>query len=303
MDIKKIKKVLVAGAGTMGQQIAAQCALHGYDVVLYDLDQAILDQAIARMEKLLVYFVKHKMVDEHQASAAKDRLTAQCDLQKAAADVDIVSESVPEDPQIKGKLFSQLNEMCPKHTIFTTNTSTLLPSELAPMTGRPDKLVALHFHDTRVTNIVDVMAHPDASAETMQTVAEFARSIGQVPIVLRKESSGYVFNAMLSAWFHAAQTLAANGVTSVEEVDRAWIGVTRMSMGPFAMMDSVGIDTVWKVTDHQAEITGDPQYKQNAYFLKTYIDQGLLGQKSGKGFYQYPDPTFKQPGFAKGKKI
>lgn len=300
MSIANMHTVLIVGAGTMGQQIGAQCAIHGYEVILYDVNSAILEQALRRTQKLLDYLVKIQKITAETAVAAAARLRCNVDLQ-VAAQADLVSESVPEDPELKGRILGQLNTICPAHTLFTTNTSTLLPSSFATPSGRPDKLVALHFHDTRVTDIVDVMPHPGTAPETVQRVIDFAVSIGQVPIVLKKENSGYVFNAMLSAWFQSAQTLAANEVTTVEEIDRAWMGVMRAPMGPFGVIDSVGIDTVWKVTDHQAQMTDSPQDRKNARFLAGYVQKGLLGQKSGQGFYAYPNPAYWHPDFMKGR--
>lgn len=301
MEVKDIHDVLIVGAGTMGRQIGAQCAIHGYRVVLYDLDQTTLDQALGGIAKLLDFLVSSRKISADAARAAEARVLTSTDLPAAAAGADLVSESVPEDPLLKGRILAQLNAVCPARTIFTTNTSTLLPSAFAAASGRPDKVVALHFHDTRVTDVVDVMPHPGSSPETVRLVIDFAVSIGQVPIVLRRESAGYVFNAMLSAWFHSAQTLAANDITSVEEIDRAWMGVMRAPMGPFGVMDSVGIDTVWKVTEHKARMTQDPQDLKNARFLEGYVHKGLLGQKSGRGFYTYPHPAFKHPDFVKGR--
>lgn len=299
MQPKDIKKVLIVGAGTMGQQIGTQCALHGFDVVMVDVDSKILENALSRMEKLLGFFVKCQTITPETAQTAQNRLTATTDLDRAAADADLVSESAPEDAELKGRLFAQLDKVCPAHTIFTTNTSTLLPSEIAERTGRPEKFTALHFHDTRTTNIVDVMPHPGTSPETTQIVIKFAERIGQSPIVLKKENSGYIFNAMLSAWLNAAQTLAANGVADIEDIDRVWMGILNMPMGPFAMMDSIGLETVWKVADNTAKKHHDPQLVKNAEFIKSYINKGMLGQKSGQGFYSYPNPAFKPRDFIK----
>ncbi|MDQ1330735.1 MAG: 3-hydroxybutyryl-CoA dehydrogenase, partial [Thermodesulfobacteriota bacterium] len=180
---------------------------------------------------------------------------------------------------------------------------SLLPSMIAKATGRPDKFAAFHFHDVRVTSIVDIMPHPGTSEETVGLIKSFAERIGQVPIMLRRENSGYVFNAMFMELLSAAQTLAANNVAGVEDIDRSWMGVMHAMVGPFGMMDSIGLDTAWKVTDYWANMTGEPQALANAAFLKQYVDKGLLGVKSGKGFYSYPGPTFVKPGFIEGKKL
>ena len=301
MKIEDIKRVVIVGAGNMGQQIGVQSAIHGFEVILYDIEEALLDKALKRVDKLLRTFVASKKIEQKGADESRSRISCTTDIKKAAEKADLLSESVPEDPVLKGKVFSRFNALCPSHTIFTTNTSTLAPSMFAEATGRPEKLAALHFHDVRVTDIVDVMGHPGTSEETFNLVFEFAIRIGQVPIVLKKESPGYVFNYMLTTLFRSAQTLVANEVTSVEEVDRAWMGVTHMAIGPFGLMDSVGIDSVWKVTDYWANKLDDEQNKKNAAFLKKYIDEGNFGQKSGKGFYSYPDPAYLRPDFIKGK--
>jgi 3-hydroxybutyryl-CoA dehydrogenase len=301
MKIEDIKKVVIVGAGTMGQQIGAQCAIHGFDVVLYDIDHDILDKAFERIKKLLKSFIASNKITQIEADAAISRIVGTTNIGEAAVNADLVSESVPEDPDLKGKVFSQFNALCPDHTIFASNTSTLLPSMFAQNTGRPEKLVAIHFHDVRATNIVDVMAHAGTSEETLNVAIEFAIKIGQVPLVLKKESPGYVFNAMLTALFDAAQTLAANAVTSIEEIDRAWMGVLHTPIGPFGLMDSIGIDTVWKAKEYWANKLNDEQNKKNAEFLKRYIDKGHLGQKSGQGFYSYPKPAYRNPGFVKGE--
>jgi 3-hydroxybutyryl-CoA dehydrogenase len=202
---------------------------------------------------------------------------------------------------LKGKIFAQFNKLCPERTIFTTNTSMLVPSMFAAATGRPEKLVALHFHDTRSTNVVDVMPHPGTAPEVNQLVHDFAVSIGQIVIVLHRESNGYVFNTMLSSLFTSALTLASRDVAGIEDIDRAWMGVMHTPMGPFGIMDQIGLSTVWTITDYWAKKTGDPQAKANADFLKQYVDRGHLGFKTNCGFYFYPNPAYTDQKFLSGK--
>ncbi|MBS0013596.1 MAG: 3-hydroxyacyl-CoA dehydrogenase [Desulfobacterales bacterium] len=296
-----IQTVLIIGSGTMGQQIGFQCAAHGYDVILHDISQEMLDTAIDRMGKLARIFVKTQRLSQDAADAALGRIRPEPDAEKAGGQADLISESVPEDPKLKAKVFARFNEICPKQTLFTTNTSSLLPSMFAESTGRPDRFAALHFHDVRYNNIVDVMPHPGTSRETVSVIEAFARKIGTIPIVLKKENNGYVFNAMLMELLKSAQSLAANDVAHPVDVDRAWMGVMGMDIGPFGIMDSIGIDTVWKVTDYWAKAGGDPQDIKNAEFLKPYVDSGQLGAKTGRGFYAYPKPAFSKPGFIQGQ--
>lgn len=298
MNEEPIRRVLVVGAGTMGRQIALQCAMHGFEVALYDVSAAALEggmDAIGRMARYLA--AEGRLGDD-----ALDRIRPVTDLATAAAAADLVSESVPEDPALKGRVFAELNALCPPRTIFTTNTSTLLPSMFAEASGRPDRLVALHFHlPVWDANVADVMAHPGTDPQVVEAVVAFARRIGQIPIISGRENSGYVFNAMLSALNDAALALAASGVAEASEVDRAWMGIMKTPVGPFGIMDAVGLDTVWKIVDYWATARDDRRLRANADFLKGYIDRGRLGRKSGGGFYDYPDPAYGRPGFVEGR--
>jgi 3-hydroxybutyryl-CoA dehydrogenase len=301
MNIDDIKQVLIVGSGNMGQQIGFQCAVSGYDVILYDISQDLLDKAMDRIAKLAKTYIAAGRLNDQAAEESLSRIRTTTDAEDAGKHSDFVSESVPEDPELKGKVFAQFNAICPERTIFTTNTSSLIPSMFADATGRPDRFAAFHFHDVRFNNIVDIMPHQATSPETVTVIKAFAERIGQVAIVLQKENFGYVFNAMLMELLKSAQSLAANDVASVEDIDRAWMGVMHTMVGPFGIMDSIGIDTAWKVTDYWANVLKDPQAFANAAFLKKYVDEGTVGVKTGKGFYSYPDPAFAKPGFIEGK--
>ncbi len=302
MNINDIKKVLIIGGGTMGTQISIPCALGGCNVVIYDIKEEVLQKSLRTIPKFLAGFVAFKKITQEEADAAVARISTTTNPEEAARDADIVSESVPEDPELKKKIFAQFNKLCPERTIFTTNTSTLLPSMIAAETGRPEKFLAYHFHDIRMTNVVDIMPHPGTSPEAVALVKSFAEKTGQLPIMLTKENHGYVFNAMISALFFAAQTLASREVASVEDIDRAWMGVTHMLMGPFAIMDSIGTDTVYHITNYWAQRNKDKQSIKNAEFMKKCVDEGRLGQKVKRGFYDYPNPAYSQPDFLKGSK-
>lgn len=303
MEIEDVKTVLVVGSGTMGQQIGFQCAASGLDVIFYDISADMLETAMGRMGKLAKTYISSGRLTENSAQETLLRIKTETDPETAGRYADMISESVPEDPDLKGRTFAMFNDICPAHTIFTTNTSSLLPSMFAQATGRPDRFAALHFHDTRFTNIVDIMPHPETSPETIALIEAFAKKIGQVAIVLQKENNGYVFNAMFMMLLESAQTLAAKGVASIADIDRSWMGVMHTMVGPFGMMDSIGIDTVYKITDYWAKKTGNSQQAANADFLKQYVDQGHLGVKTGRGFYTYPEPAFLQPGFLEGMPV
>ena len=298
MKIEEMRRVLIVGAGTMGQQIGLQCAMHGYQVILYDIEPRALVAAQPHVENFADQLVGAGRLTSEGAKEALARIAMTGDPQEAAADADLISESVVEDPKVKGQVFAQFNRLCPPRTIFTTNASTLLPSMFAQETGRPAQFAAMHFHPpVWDANIVDIMPHPGTDPSVVALLGEFARSIGEIPIVEKKESSSYVFNSMLNAVMGAAMTLVANGVASIEDVDRAWMGVTKMPIGPFGIMDMIGIDTLWHAATFWAtQSPSDPQPKRYASFLKGYMDKGCLGVKTGRGFYTYPNPAYQRAG-------
>lgn len=301
MQASDIRRILIVGAGTMGQQIALQCVLHGYRVAFYDVAPAALDGAQARIEDYLREMVDAGHVARDTAVTAAERLRFSADAAEAAQEADLLSESVPEDPALKGQVLAQFNTLCPPRTIFTTNTSTLLPSMFADATGRPSQFAALHFHQpVWYANVVDVMPHPGTDPQIVPLLASFARRIGQIPIVLEKEHAGYVFNTMLNALNGAAIRMAANDVATIEDIDRAWMGVMKTDIGPFGILDVVGVDTAWKISHFWANTLDDPQLRANAEWLKRYVDAGHTGVKAGQGFYTYPHPAFRQPDFLSG---
>jgi 3-hydroxybutyryl-CoA dehydrogenase len=300
MQIDEVRRVLIVGSGTMGQQIGFQCAGHGVDVVLYDIAQPALDSAKERIEGYADGLVSDGVITAETRDSALARISSTTDPKLAGADADLISESVPEDPKLKGRVLRAFDAICPPRTIFTTNTSTLLPSQFAKATGRPERVVALHFHQPRVwvNNIADVMAHQRTAPEVTELVVDFAKRIGQVPIRLRREHNGYVFNAMYAGLNREALRMAERGIASTEDVDRAWMRVTQAPAGPFGALDVVGLDTAWKITDYWARrLFFFRQLRRNANFLKAYVDRGELGVKSGKGFYSYPNPAYERPDF------
>jgi 3-hydroxybutyryl-CoA dehydrogenase len=298
MQIEDVQRVAIVGAGTMGQQIGFQCAGHGYDVVIYDVDASAIEAASRRIDAYAEGLENGGVITAEVRASALARITLTSNLAAAAADADLLSEAVPEDPDLKGRVLAQFNAACPPRTIFMTNTSTLLPSQFAQASGRGERLLALHFHlPVWVNNLVDVMPHAGTAPEVTQLVLAFARRIGQLPIELRREHNGYVFNSMYSALNSAAITLAQQGVATIEDIDRSWMHITKAPIGPLGALDAVGLDTVWSITDYWARRLDDQQLRANAAFLKAYVDRGDLGVKSGRGFYTYPDPAYAQPGF------
>lgn len=302
MRFEDIHRVLVIGAGTMGLEIGFQAASHGLAVAVQDVSAEAREVAPRRLRAYGEKQVRAGALDPAALEEALAAITVVDDAGAAAAEVDLVHECVVEDPALKGEVLGRLHSLCPARTVFATNTSMLLPSMFAEATGRPDRFAAMHFHiPVWSANVADVMPHPGTSPETMDLLLDYARGIGQIPIRLQRESVGYVFNAVYSALSSASMALVAKGVASFQDVDRAWMRIMRMPVGPFGMLDDVGLDTVWHITSYWAERLGDPVTAGNAALLGNLVDAGRLGTKSGAGFYEYPDPEYQQPGFVEGE--
>jgi len=301
MKIEDIKRVLILGSGTMGVQIGIQSAMHGYQVSIFIRNPAKNDLVWADIHKRTDLIVKQKAISREEADQMLKRIYTTNDPADAAKDADLLSESVPEIVSLKKEIFEKFNKLCPKHTIFTTNTSTLRPSILAESTGRPERFLALHFNNPIfITKNTDIMGHPGTSKEVLNITIEFSRRIGLIPIVLDKEQPGYIINTLLVGLMNTALWLVANGITTPQKVDKSWMSTMKMGIGIFGIMDNNGLDVGWELREDHALTSGDKQAIKIYEYLKTnYIDKGLLGVKTGQGFYKYPHPEYGNPDFLK----
>jgi 3-hydroxybutyryl-CoA dehydrogenase len=204
----------------------------------------------------------------------------------AAKDADLLSESVPEIPSLKKELFEKFNKLCPEHTIFTTNTSTLLPSMLAESTGRPERFLAFHCNNpVFVTKTVDIMGHPGTLKEVLDITIEFSRRIGIIPIVLEKEQPGYIINSLLGGLMGRALELVANGVATPQQVDKCWMSNMKIGIGIFGIMDNNGLDVGWELREKYALSQEINKQKQYMSILKPILlIKDILDEKLGKDF-------------------
>ena len=292
-EVKDIKNILIIGCGTLGLRIGLRCALDGYTVRMYDISDTILQRALATQEKLLNSFIKKGMVTAQQADAAKARISTTTDQEKAVKDIDLVSESVTEDLELKKKVYQSFAPLFEKHTIVTTNTSYLLSSMLAEDSGCAERFCAFHFHDVFLMNVVDIMPHPNTEGWVAELLMDFGKAINQIPVYIKNENYGYIFNQMLLALLGSAGDLVTREVSSIQDVDRSWMGNTKMQIGPYGIMDQIGLDTAW----HVVKTRTDKKSLRFAELLKSYVDAGKLGIKTGEGFYKYPNPEFTQVDF------
>ncbi|MFJ9714098.1 3-hydroxyacyl-CoA dehydrogenase [Streptomyces sp. NPDC101234] len=296
--MSSLKRLTVLGPGVLGSQIAWHSAFKGKTVTVYGITQDTVDRCRTAHEQYAAVYRSELGAGDVDISATRQRLAYSTDLAAAVAEADLVIEAVPEIPGVKTAVFEEMAKLLPPHTLVATNSSTLLPSDFASATGRPDKFCALHFANMIwAMNYAEVMAHPLTSRETLTEVTEFAVEIGMVPIALRKEQNGYVANSWVVPMLSAAQTLVTNGIATPEDVDRTYL-LTGGKVGPFGMIDMIGMKTCHNVLSYWGSVSGDAQMNANAEYIKTrFLDRGLLGLQTGRGYYEYPDPAFERPDF------
>ncbi len=296
-----MKNIAVLGAGVLGSQVAWQAAFHGMNVSVYDISPEALQKAREKHREFAVLFQEKYHVTEEETKNALKRLRYFENLAEAVQDADITSESVPEVLEIKKDFYRKLAAVAPEKTIFTTNSSTMIPSMFSQETGRPEKFLAMHFaNPVWEANIAEVMGHAETQKAVFDAVVDFTREMGMVPVPLYKEQPGYVINSLLSPFLSAAANLYFNGVADYKTIDKTWMISTGARSGPFGIMDLVGMQTMYNVMMLKAKQTGNPDALKRAEAIKTqFIDKGKMGIASGEGFYRYPNPAYKDPDFLK----
>jgi 3-hydroxybutyryl-CoA dehydrogenase len=280
-----IKRVGIVGSGTMGSGIAEVAAKNGYEVVLRSRSQAGADGMVSGLERAL-----GKQVDKGKLSGS-DRDTALAlirgvtDLQELS-ECDLVIESVVEDLDVKKKLFAELDGICGSHAILATNTSTLPVVEMAVATGRPEQVCGIHFFNPApMMGLVELVRAITTSDETMATARSFAESCGKSPVEV-KDAAGFVVNALLFPYLNNAVRLLEGGVAGQEDIDAAMRNGAGFPMGPFQLLDLVGLDVSVAILDALYAENPDPFLKP-AQLLRRMVSAGRLGRKGGRGFYDY----------------
>ncbi|MFC5560039.1 3-hydroxyacyl-CoA dehydrogenase [Ureibacillus thermophilus] len=295
-----IKHVTVAGGGVLGSQIAFQTAYSGFPVNLYDISDEALDKAKEKIRAWQEAYKKDLGATQEDVEKAYNNLTFYTDLEKAVKGSDLVIEAVPEVYDIKADFYKKLSEVADEKTIFASNSSTMLPSQFADISGRPEKFLNLHFaNEIWKHNTAEIMKHEGTDEKVFEEIIEFAKAIGMVPLPLYKEQPGYILNSLLVPFLDAAQKLVVNGIADPYTVDKTWMIATGAPQGPFAILDVIGINTPYNLCLARAK-AGDKEAEKIAEYLKKeFLDKGRLGVQNGKGFYDYPNPKYLDPDFLK----
>lgn len=280
-----IKRMGIVGSGIMGSGIAECAAKNGYEVVVRSRQQATADAMVAALEKSLAKQVERGKLSAEDQTSALSRVRATSELAELA-DCDLVIESVVEDLAVKRELFSELDRVCQESAILATNTSTLPVVDMAMTTGRPDKVCGVHFFNPApVMSLVEIVRPLTASDETIAAARAFAETCGKKPVEV-KDQAGFIVNGLLFPYLNNAVRLLEQGVATRDDIDEAMKGGCGFPMGPFALLDLVGLDTSLAILDALYDEYRDPNYAAMP-LLRRMVSAQMLGRKSGTGFYDY----------------
>ena len=315
------KKVVVAGGGVLGSQIAFQSAYCGFDVTIWLRSESSIGRTQPKIDKLkATYLAAIEAMSQDtkewcagiadsdhfdkdaciaKTLAAYENLKLELDLTKACENADLVIESMTENVQDKITFYEKLAPVLPEKTVIVTNSSTLLPSQFAKYTGRPNKYLSLHFANSIwKNNTAEIMAQNQTEQKYFDEVMEFGNQIRMISLPVKKEKNGYLLNSMLVPFLLSGLDLYVSGVSDPQSIDIAWTRGTGAPKGPFQIFDTVGLTTAYNIVMQYQKVPGlfSPllkkmmmpyNFKKMAEVLKKYIDEGKLGMSSGEGFYKY----------------
>mgnify|MGYP002516064684 FL=1 len=308
------KKVVVAGGGVLGSQIAFQCAVKGFDVTIWLRSEGSIARckpklaknkeaylnAVEDMKKGIIVrglydgtgfnlAIADKLISQIENASLSIKL--ETDLKKAVEDCDILIESMAENKEDKIAFYKTVAPLLPEKTVIVTNSSTMLPSTFAKFTGRPEKYLSLHFaNEIWKNNTAEIMGQEKTEKKYYDEVVEFASGIGMEPLKLHKEKNGYILNSMLVPFLFSALDLYATGVSDPETIDKTWVMGTGAPAGPFHIMDVVGLQTVYNIVMMYVKIPSflaPYHFKEMAKLVKKMLDEGKTGRGAGEGFFKY----------------
>lgn len=280
-----MEKIFVLGAGTMGSGIVQAFAQKGYEVIVRDIKDELVQSGIVRINNGLSKLVSKGKMTEETKEDILSRISGTTDM-NLAADCDLVVEAAIENMKIKKEIFAELDKICKPETILASNTSSLSITEVASATNRPEKVIGMHFFNPApVMKLVEIIRGMATSQETFDAVKELSVAIGKEPVEV-EEAPGFVVNRILIPIINEASFILQEGIASVEDIDTAMKYGANHPMGPLALGDLIGLDVCLAIMDVLYNETGDTKYRSSS-ILRKYVRAGWLGRKSGRGFYNY----------------
>ena len=287
MALEKLKKTAVVGSGAMGHGIAQLLATAGYEVTMVDVNDELLQKGKEKIKWSLDKFVEKKRIRKEDADATLARISLTTSFEQAGKDIDFAIEAVPENMDLKKKVFSTLDSVAPSHAILASNTSTLSITEMGKATKRPDKVAGMHFFNpAQLMALVEVIKGDSTNQETINTLTELAKKLGKTPVIVRKDVRGFIVNRILGAVFLEAFWSFHRGEATKEGIDASVKYTGGFPMGWFELADFVGLDIAYEVGKILYEAYGE-RFKPCTEVIEPLVKEKKFGQKTGVGFYDW----------------